>query len=422
MKRLLWGVAVVALTLMVSHVPADAFQEVATIQIPNLRFYSVKAVHVLRGGSMDLLAAGQIDRDYGHDGLVAAFSMENGRLRETAREVFRVASKGNTRIRSLIHMRVPGQERSLVVVNGKGGPENQETGFIRSYGFDGKAFHPVDSIAFSDPETPYTHGYPLIRADVDRDGKDEIVYGGFSGEHDRDRADIRIFSVKEGGRLSPLKGFQTDRLKNLRLRVNALTSGDIDGDGRIEIVAAGRTVEKDMEHAAFALFSEQDLLWKQVSNLGMCRYRHATITDMPGGKPALVLAGRIQQGDTLYALLDVWQEQGGEIELVSRYRYTGAGATRLRLVEPLPASPGRLLTGGRTEVLENGRLRWQGFLQEVSLESGILSPFSKPILLDLDWETRVRAVDVLKSGLLTGGFTEAKGKASAGFISVYRLK
>jgi hypothetical protein len=422
MKRLLWGAAVVPLALMVFHVPADAFQEVATIQIPNLRFYSVKAVHVVRGGSVDLLTAGQIDRDHGHDALLAAFSMNNGRLRETAREVFRVEPKGDTRIRSLIHMPVPQQERSLVVVNGKGGPENQETGFIRSYGFDGKAFHPVDSIEFSDPETAYTHGYPLIHADVDGDGKDEVVYGGFSGEHDRDRADIRIFSIEKNGRLSQLKEYPTDRLNALPLRVNALTSGDMDGDGKREIVAAGRTVEKEMEHAAFAVFSQQGLLWKPVRNLGRCRYRYATLTYMPGERPALVLAGRTQQGDTLYALLDVWQFRHGDMQLVARYRFTGAGSTRIRLVEPVPGPPGRLLMGGRMEILENGRFRYQGFLQEMSLESGTLSPSHEPILLDKDWETRVRTVNIFKGMLIAGGFTEDKDKASAGFISIYKLR
>ena len=44
--------------------------------------------------------------------------------------------------------------------------------------------------------------------------------------------DLKVFSIGEDGHLSPLAGFQIHRWGSLRLRVNALTSGDLDGDGR----------------------------------------------------------------------------------------------------------------------------------------------------------------------------------------------
>jgi hypothetical protein len=274
---------------------------------------------------------------------------------------------------------------------------------------------------FSDPDTVYTHGYPLIQADVDGDGKREIVYGGFAGDKNGDHADIRIFSLGGDGHLSRLEGYPTDRLNRLPLRVNALASGDFDEDGTWEIAAAGRIVDNDAEHAAFAVFSGKHLIWKKVVDLGSCRYRYATVMQTVEGKPSLVLAGRVNQGDTLYALLDIWQYQDHDMNLVARYRSTGAGSTRLRLVEPLPGLPGRLITGGRLEVLENGRLRWQGFLQEMFVESGTLSPSSRPAVLDKDWETRVRSMDIMENLLITGGFTEDRDKASTAFISVYQL-
>ena len=418
----------VVVAIMSFHMPVYAFSEheVSSIQIPGMRFYSVKAITSRAKDRMDLIAAGQIKQNDRNDALIIAFSIINGKYNELSREVFSIGpkgAKGTTRIRSLVCNNMPSTNQCLVVVNGKAGPEHREMGFIRSYVFD-SAFQLVDSIEFSDSDTSYTHGYPLIQADINKDGKDEIICGGFSGSNDRDHADIRFFSIGKNGHLSPIKGFQKDRFNTLKLRVNSLASGDLNQDGTLEIVAAGRTVESDIEHAAFTVFSDQALIWKKLDDLGSCRYRYATVTDMTGdGHPELVLGGRINQKDTKYALVDIWKVHNGKMNLISRYRFTGAGSARLRVLEPLPKGfPGRLIIGGRQETIQNGRLKWKGFLQQVTFESGTLFPCSKPIILDKDWETRVRTMDVYKNSLITAGFTEDKTKASAAFISVYPLK
>ena len=105
------------------------------------------------------------------------------------------------------------------------------------------------------------------------------------------------------------------------------------------------------------------------------------------------------------------------MNLISRYRFTGAGSTRLRVVDALPAGfSGRLIIGGRLETIQNGRMKWKGFLQQVAFESGTLFPCSKPIILDKDWETRVRTMDICNNSLIIEGFTEDKTKASTAFI------
>jgi len=407
------------------HVPAHAFHETVSIQIPNMRFYSVKAVSLLPEGQLNLIAAGEIKQNNGNDALIIAFAINNCNYKEISRKVFRVGPEGNTgktRIRSLVCVKEASTNRYFIVVSGKAGPENREVGFIRSYVFD-DVLNLIDGIEFSDPDTSYTHGYPLIEADINGDGKNEIIYGGFSGHKDRDRADIRIFSLGKDGHLSRIEGFNTDRLNTLGLRINALTAGDMNGDGASEVAAAGRILENDIEHAAFAVFSDKTLIWKQLNDLGTCRYRYAMATDMTGdAHPELVLGGRIDQGDTAYALLDIWQTHHGDMRLISRYRFTGTGSTRLRVVEPLPGLPGRLIIGGRLETVHNDHMKWKGFLQQMTFESGILSPCSKPVILDKDWETRVRTMDIFENSLITAGFTEDKTKASKAFISIYQLK
>ena len=124
------------------HVPAYALSEheVVSIQIPDMRFYAVKAITPLPEGRMDLLAAGQIKQKDRNDALIIAFSVINGKYKELSREVFCIGLKSadnKTRIRSLVCIKTPSTNQFLVVVNGKAGPENREVGFIRSYVFNG---------------------------------------------------------------------------------------------------------------------------------------------------------------------------------------------------------------------------------------------------------------------------------------------
>lgn len=421
-------IVLIVVAILSFHAPIYAFTErkPVSLRIPDMRFYAVKAITHEPKSRLEVLAAGQMNQKDRNDALIIAFSITDGKYEEISREVFSIGSKSaknNTRIRSLVCMNSPAAGQWFIIVNGKAGLENQEIGFVRSYLYDG-SFHLRDSIEFSDPKTSYTHGYPLIQADIDKDGKNEIICGGFSGSNDRDSADIRFFSIGENGNLSSVKGFQQERLKTLKLRINALTAEDLSKSGLPEVVAAGRTVENSIEHAAFAVLSDQSLTWKTVDDLGKCRYRYATTSDITGdGNQELILGGRIDQKSAEHALLDIWKLHNGEMNLISRYRFTGAGSTRLRIVEALPDEiPGHLIIGGRQQILANGRMKWKGFLQKVIFKSGALFPCSKPIILDRDWETRVRTMDIYKNSIIIGGFTEDKSKASAAFISIYQLK
>jgi hypothetical protein len=216
---------------------------------------------------------------------------------------------------------------------------------------------------------------------------------------------------------------QTELSNTPQLRVNGLTCLDLNRDGRSEVIAAGRTVEIETEYAAFVVYSHQTSIRRQRIDLPDSRYRYATVADMTGdGHLELVLGGRMDRGETSHALLDVWQARNETLHRISRYCFTGSGSSRLRVVESMPRLAGHLIIGGRLQALQDDRLKWIGFLQRMTFESGVMAPDSSPIILDKGEETRIRALDILDGALITAGFTQDKAKASTAFISIYQAE
>ena len=85
----------------------------------------------------------------------------------------------------------------------------------------------------------YTHGYGLDLGDLDGDGTPEIVTGGFQGDGDGEHGFVRVWALR-GGRLVSRAELVLDGEGASTMRINGLALGDVDGDGRPEIVVAGR--------------------------------------------------------------------------------------------------------------------------------------------------------------------------------------
>ena len=85
----------------------------------------------------------------------------------------------------------------------------------------------------------YTHGYGLAVGDLDGDRRPEIVTGGFQGDGEREVGFVRVWSAA-GGKLALRAEALLDGEGATGMRVNDLAIGDVDGDGRAEIVVAGR--------------------------------------------------------------------------------------------------------------------------------------------------------------------------------------
>lgn len=85
----------------------------------------------------------------------------------------------------------------------------------------------------------YTNGYGLAVGDLDGDRRPEIVTGGFQSDGQGEAGFVRVWSLS-GGELALRAEHVLDGQGSDSMRVNDLALADVDGDGRAEIVAVGR--------------------------------------------------------------------------------------------------------------------------------------------------------------------------------------
>jgi hypothetical protein len=106
----------------------------------------------------------------------------------------------------------------------------------------------------------YTHGYGMDIADLDGDQSLEIITGGFFAHGDREQAELRVWKL--AGEELTLIGSTSWGSESGHTRINSVRVGDVTGDGRPEIVAAGRSGQiKAGEHLT-TQEADQLVVWR----------------------------------------------------------------------------------------------------------------------------------------------------------------
>ncbi|MCP4151011.1 MAG: hypothetical protein GY757_24925 [bacterium] len=399
-------------------------------QIENVRFYSC----TLLGTENHLVAVGQRSSDekgHKYQGYVAVLLNEAGKLTVVADDQFKVAQNDRklpTRIRTVAAVNQPGGKNADIYITGKSGKDEDGIGFLRHYSWKNKKLSHTKTITLQQKQAgiDYTHGYSLKTGDIDGDGKQEAIYAGFYGKTinpalSKDFADVRIFKKNSAGVVeeTTLKPFE--KLK-IPLRVNALEVKDINGDAKAEIIIAGRSLEGEREHSAFAIWSAGKVSYHVHREQTIStRFRTVMAQDIDkDGSFELITGGRLNVDKRTVADLQIWKLKPDGVSVMARYNWTSDASTRLRALAPATEN-NQFITAGRTELLQSGQSpRWTGFIRRFLFKNNSLWPIDTPYLMDKGFENRIRDIKfIAPNKYLASGFIMDNKKKNTGFVLIY---
>ena len=392
------------------------------------RFYAVTAADTDSNGQYEIIAVGQLNEKNGkgYSAYVALLiTGDNGFIKHSD-HTFNISisgKKASTRIRAVEVFRSGIKEEWNLLVSGRAGDDKRGAGFLyHSVIQNGKIIKRGEKI-FQQAGAEETHGYPLVVTDLNGDGRKEIIYGGFYIKNGIDWADVRVFELEEGN----LQAYSTP-FKDLSIpfRVNAMDSGDINGDGRVDLVIAGRTKTSDgREFSAVAWWSGGKISFHIFKEKNSSRLRTIKIADLDGDrKNEILTGGRIESEDLWLADLRLWKVKMEKLVIVDNFCWSLGYRMRLRALSCLKGLPGHIKAGGRSEYLTpEGEKKWKGFIWEFSIKNSRLKPVHSPQYFYYGDDTRIRNLFLEDTGkLIAAGFIKSRGKKEKGFIFLEHLR
>jgi len=390
------------------------------------RFYATTTADLNRDGMAKIIAVGQANRsdERGYSGLITVLASKNDTLQKLSEISFNVVHDGRdlpTRIRAVEIIQAGNQSGWSLFTAGRGGEDETGVGFLHQARIEEHKLVDRGYQIFQVPEAEATHGYSLAAGDIDGDGSLEIIYGGFSSTATEDRADVQAFEIEDEG-----LGLIGRPFENLQvpIRVNALEAADVDGDGKAEIIIAGRTrVSEEVEVSAFAWWSDGEVHHHVFEDEVQSRLRTVLIADLNGdGTSELLTGGRIELGKLWLADLRLWDLKDGKALLKDRFYWSLGHQIRLRTLAGIRDKQGHFNVGGRAEwATPEEEVRWLGFIWEFSRDQGHLKPIHSPSFVDEGAETRVRHLHLSEwGGTVASGFAKTREGKDRGFVRILR--
>jgi hypothetical protein len=266
---------------------------------------------------------------------------------------------------------------------------------------------------------PGTHNMAI--ADVDNDGVNEIITGGFS---------YMMSNGSRGSLEAPLKIWSYDG-QNLTLEkteswsgaIWAVHSGDADGDGKIEIITSGNIVEDNRSISALRFWN-----WNGQELVLRGTYSNIAASSIWVGDlnkdcvPEIATVGRPLSPSASVSQLNIWNWNGANLTLKSNNTWSSGDSSQANSVTVADLDNDgaiEIVTVGYTNGLKNssGQLRvWTWNNGELSLKSNsewriIDNTYALDVAGNPMGNTiasNVKTADVDADGtpeILTGGFT-----------------
>lgn len=292
------------------------------------RLYSAQVAHLTGDDRTFLIVGGFTADGEGQASRVPVLAATVDDLWKTMWEA-RWDGGGATIVRNVAIADLDGDGRDEIAALGRVGADTSSCrGELRLLGVRDGQLGELARTSFQDGV--YTHGYGLAVADVDGDGHPEIVGGGFSREGDTERGDLRVWRQR-GVALDLVARHHFAERGEESTRVNAVAIADVDGDGRPEILTAGRHGPHDHEGTGHEkkrkrketgslrafhldgdrLVEQAHFRWKVGATT---RIRALTTLDRDGdGRHEVVVAGQCERGGQACLALLRWGERGFEV-------------------------------------------------------------------------------------------------------------